>query len=85
MNREQNEALINAQFLLESFSGLGDVLLAQDLEQIKQFQKAIDDVIGAALYLVQFARTGCQPENYEEIVQAGMRAAVGDEDEPTQA
>lgn len=81
MNREQIQALINAQFLLESFSGLGDVLLAENLDQIKEFQKGVDSVIDAAMYLVQFARTGHKPENYDEIVQAGMRAAVGEDDD----
>lgn len=79
---KNTEMLIQAQMHLECLSEAWNEADADELsdERAAQIQDEIGARIWAALYLVQAARTGVKPENFDETLRSANAHNGGDFD-----
>lgn len=64
----QKAALIEAQYQAETLSDALEVFRSAELHIAGPMLPMMADRLAALVYLIQNARTGFKPENYDEII-----------------
>lgn len=65
-----NEALIEAQYQAETLCNALELFRASELAIAAPMLPMMEHRLAALVYLIQYARTGIKPDNYEEVLWA---------------
>ena len=68
LTKSQNKILIDAQYQAVTLSDALEVFHSAELHIAGPMLPMMADRLAALVYLIQNARTGIKPENYDEII-----------------